>query len=93
MTSSPGTPSTYCAASAVTATGVVDELCALKPAQMTPARAMTNRMPNEMRNALLRSFEPISRSATSQTLCVNVGSVAGDVVRAGVVMAVGVVTG
>ena len=82
VTSRPGTPSTYRADSLVTATGVVEALCALKPAQMTPARAMTNRMPNEIRNALLRSFDPISRSATSQTLCAKVGAVVAAVVCA-----------
>ena len=93
VTSSPGTPSTYCAEALVTATGVVDESLALKPAQMTPARASTNRMPKEMRNDLLRSFDPISRSATSQTLCAKVGAAAGGAAPRAAVCAVGEVVG
>jgi hypothetical protein len=54
------------AVSAVAATGIVSVFLLAKPPNRMPARASTSRMPVEMRNALLRSFDPISRSATSQ---------------------------
>jgi ABC-2 type transport system permease protein len=50
---------------AATASGVDDLLA--KPPISTPASATSSRMPVEIMNALLRSLEPISRSATSQT--------------------------
>ncbi len=74
VTSSPLASCTYCWASAVTATGVPVSFFALKPSQTTPIRAMAKRMPNEMRNDLLRSFEPISRSATSHALWAKPGA-------------------
>ena len=61
-------PSTACVVSAVTATFVSSWFWAAKPPITIVASAATKRMRVEMTNALLRSFEAISRSATSQTL-------------------------
>ncbi|MDQ0728044.1 hypothetical protein QFZ21_003044 [Microbacterium sp. W4I20] len=57
------------AVSEVAATGVfsVAALLLAKPPITMPARASSSRMPVEIRKALLRSLDPISRSATSQT--------------------------
>jgi hypothetical protein len=48
--------------------------CAAKPPNTRPARAITNRIAVEIKNALLRSFEAISRSATSQIAAASVGA-------------------
>ena len=74
VTSRPGTSCTYCWASAVTATGVPLVEPAWMPPQTTRASAPRKRMIVEIRKALLRIFEAISRSATSQTLCGVVGA-------------------
>ncbi|MDF2563096.1 MAG: hypothetical protein K0R99_4542 [Microbacterium sp.] len=66
MTSTPGIADTTEAVSAVAAMGVVSVFLLAKPPRMMPASASTSRMPVEIRKALLRSFDPISRSATSQ---------------------------
>ena len=66
VTSTFGMAETAAAVSAVAAIGVVSVFLLAKPPNRMPASARTSRMPVEIRNALLRSFDPISRSATSQ---------------------------
>jgi hypothetical protein len=66
VTSTFGMAETAEAVSAVAAIGVVSVFLLANPPNRMPARARTSRMPVEIRKALLRSFEPISRSATSQ---------------------------
>jgi hypothetical protein len=56
VTSRFGMPLTYCCASAVTATDVV-ETVGRNPAQTTSASAPMNRIREEMMKALLRSFD------------------------------------
>jgi hypothetical protein len=81
-----GTPFTMAAVSPVTATFVVGGLAAAIPPHTTPPSAMSSRMRLETTNARLRSFDPISRSATSHTLCAVLGAAgAVDAVRAPVV--------
>ena len=50
-----------------------------------------NRIANEMMKALLRSFDEISRSATSHALCAKLGAAGG--VGAGATVGADVVTG
>ena len=84
-------PLTYCCASAVTATDVVETVLDWKPAETTSASAPMNRIANEMMKALLRSFDEISRSATSHALCAKLGAAGG--VGAGDTVGADVVTG
>ena len=67
VTSTPGTFSTAAAVEEVTATLVADGLPAENPPQMTAASAISRVMTVEITKARLRSLEPTSRSATSQT--------------------------
>ncbi len=64
--SRPGRADTADAVSEVTATGIASVFLLAKPPITMAARARISRMPVEIRKALLRSFDPISRSATSQ---------------------------
>ncbi len=66
-----GRASTTDAVAEVTATFVASGFLLAKPPIRMPARAISSRMPVEIMNALLRNFEPISRSATSQMALVS----------------------